>query len=88
MKKSHNKVFKDFILAIPKGKKYFAWFCIYKGEPICLFLQKQNNAYKIINIEHKYCCFEESLSIGTIVYGTIINIKKQEFFCYRRYLLL
>ena len=79
-KKSHNKVFKDVLLAIPKGKKYFAWFFIYKGEPICLFLQKQNNYYKILNIEHRLVCFDESLSIGTIVYGTMVNIKKQNFF--------
>lgn len=79
-KKSHNKVFKDVILAIPKGKKYFAWFFMYKGESICLFLQKQNNSYKIMNIEHKFCCFDASLCIGTLVYGTVIKVKHQEFF--------
>ena len=38
-KKLHKKVQSDIYLTIPKGKKYFAWFKIYKNNPMCFFLK-------------------------------------------------
>ena len=40
-KKLHKKVQSDIYLTIPKGKKYFAWFKIYKNTPICLFFRNK-----------------------------------------------
>lgn len=79
-KNVHNKVFKDVVLAIPKGKKYFAWFTTHRGEPCCLFLEKHSKQKRILSLQHKYCSFDETLSLGSIVYGTVIRIKHQEFF--------
>ena len=76
----HKKVFKDIFLAIPKGKKYFAWFTYYKSNPMCFILEKKFNQCKIVNIEYKLACFDESLCLGTIVYGTIIEIKQHPMF--------
>ena len=38
-KKLHKKVQSDIYLTIPKGKKYFAWFKLYKNNPTCFFLE-------------------------------------------------
>ena len=76
----HNKVFKDICIAIPKGKKCFAWFTLYKGKPICFFLHKDSKRNQIIDIEHYLCSFDEKLCLGTIVYGTFFEYKKQKIF--------
>jgi hypothetical protein len=69
----HKKVYdSDFITAIPEGKKYFAWFSVYKNQNVCYLLEIESNkgisSIKIIN-----ACFNEELcyGIGTILYGTI-----------------
>ena len=79
-KKSHNKVFKDVCLAIPKGQKCFAWFTFYREEPICFFLFKDYKSNKIITIKSHLVCFNELLCAGTVVYGTFINHKQNKFF--------
>ena len=38
-KKLHNKVHSDIYIAIPKGKKYFAWFKTYKKHNLCILLE-------------------------------------------------
>ena len=79
-KKSHNKVFKDICLAIPKGQKCFAWFTLHKGEPVCLFLFKDYKSDRIVTIKSHLVCFNELLCAGTIVYGTFIYHKQNKFF--------
>jgi hypothetical protein len=79
-KKAHKKVFKDICLAIPKGQKYFAWFTILKGEPICLFLQRDIRTGNITKISSHPCCFDEVLCNNTIVYGSQIYFKQNRFF--------
>ena len=79
-KKSHNKVFKDIYLAIPKGQKCFAWFTFHKGSPICLFLFKDYKSNRIITVKSHLVCFNELLCAGTIVYGTFIYHKQNKFF--------
>jgi hypothetical protein len=66
-KKVHNP---DVILAIPEGKKCFAWFTNYKSEKVC-FLLEINNAHKITDISIIQTGFDDSLAIGTIFYGTL-----------------
>ena len=51
-KKLHKKVQSDIYLTIPKGKKYFAWFKMYKNQPICFFLEINRKNKSIKNIEN------------------------------------
>ena len=77
----HNKVNNnektkfDICLAIPCGKKCFAWFTQYKNKNVCLLLDlgKNKNIYdiKIVN-----CVFKNELvygEYGTIFYGTMFH---------------
>lgn len=79
-KKSHNKVFKDICLAIPKGQKCFAWFTIYNGEPNCFILFKDFKSNRIVKVKTFLTCYDEHLCNGTIVYGTYINFKGNNLF--------
>jgi hypothetical protein len=58
---------------IPKGPKYFAWFTYLDNKPICIFLNYENN--EIQTIHHYYVSFKNILSLGTILYGTLIDKK-------------
>ena len=72
----------DFYLAIPKGRKYFAWFHYYKNEPVCYLLCLNRNRRSLDNITITSCCFDKSLCIGkgTILYGTIFFMRNHKFF--------
>lgn len=59
---------------IPKGPKAFAWFTYLEKHPICILLHIEGN--EIQKISHSYVSFKEHLSLGTIVYGTLM---KQQF---------
>jgi hypothetical protein len=63
-------------LFIPKGPKFFAWFTYLDNKPICIFLQ--NDHSEIQTAIHHYVAFKEELSLGTILYGTLID---QRFVC-------
>ncbi len=72
----------DIYLAIPKGMKYFAWFRHFKKFNVCFIMEYDNRRKKIKKIFIKQCCFESSLcnGIGTILYGTMVNLNNQQFF--------
>jgi hypothetical protein len=55
-------------LFIPKGPKLFAWFTYYNNKSICLFYNQDHE-----KIFTKYVSFKEELSLGTILYGTLID---------------
>uniref|UniRef100_A0A6C0EUY4 mRNA capping enzyme adenylation domain-containing protein n=1 Tax=viral metagenome TaxID=1070528 RepID=A0A6C0EUY4_9ZZZZ len=59
---------KNTCLFIPKGPKMFAWFTYYNNNCICVFYNPDNN-----KIFSNYVCFKEELSLGTILYGTLID---------------
>ena len=61
-------------LAIPFGKKYFIWFTYFEDKNICLLLEinKYKNEYSIKNYFPVSASFHSSLSLGTILYGTVI----------------
>jgi hypothetical protein len=61
-----NQLSKSTCFFIPKGPKMFAWFTYYQNKSICLF-------YNEDKIFTKYVCFKEELSLGTILYGTMID---------------
>jgi hypothetical protein len=76
----HKKVFDaNVVLAIPVGKKCFAWFTTKNDKNVCYILEigaeKQIEKYHLVT-----CCFHESLSLGTILYGTLFFHEKRRFF--------
>lgn len=68
----HNKVSNKYnvCLAIPIGKKYFAWFTFHENKDIC-YLFELNKDKKIIKCKIVDVDFNYKLSLGTIVYGTL-----------------
>jgi len=81
-KNSHKKVISDYYVAIPYGKKYFAWFTYHNNENVCIFIEikvEKDGKYSIMSTDIKPVCFKNTLSHGTILYGTIIS--KTNFFC-------
>jgi hypothetical protein len=75
----HKKVYSDFVLAIPEGKKCFAWFTNRKNGNVCYILELGENK-QIFDIRIVNCCFNTSLSYGTIFYGTFFNCLNNTFF--------
>ena len=75
----HKKVYSDFVLAIPEGKKCFAWFTNSKNGNVCYILELGENK-QIFDIKIINCCFNSSLSFGTIFYGTLFNYLNNNFF--------
>uniref|UniRef100_A0A6C0KG71 mRNA capping enzyme adenylation domain-containing protein n=1 Tax=viral metagenome TaxID=1070528 RepID=A0A6C0KG71_9ZZZZ len=76
----HKKVYSDLYLTIPRGKKHFAWFTLYKGKPVCFLLEKDNSQQRIVDISAILCCFNDYLCLGTIVYGTVFTLNDNRFF--------
>jgi hypothetical protein len=74
---AHKKVFTsyDIAFAIPNGKKFFAWFSFYKDTDVC-YLMELNKDKKIVKTTIETTTFHNSLSLGTIFYGTIVNLKE------------
>jgi hypothetical protein len=77
---THNKVYNsDFIVAIPEGKKCFAWFTTVNDKMVCLIMEltdgKQIHDIKIAN-----ACFSHELGYGTILYGTLFYHMNNKFF--------
>jgi hypothetical protein len=76
-KKVHNV---DIMLAIPEGRKCFAWFTSYKEDNVC-FIMELNDSRNIINIKIVLTSFNDKLALGTIFYGTLINYNSSSCFC-------
>lgn len=70
---SHKKVSSNYnlVLAIPGGKKYYAWFSFYKNQNV-LFIFELNKDKKIVKVSIVPCNFHNSLSLGTLLYGVIL----------------
>jgi len=76
----HKKVYNsDIILAIPEGKKYYAWFTTFKTQNVCIMLETNDNK-KICRVEIANVCFHDELSYGTIVYGTMFKYDNTKCF--------
>jgi hypothetical protein len=77
---THKKVFNpDYIVAIPEGKKCFAWFTCVNEKNVCLIMELTINK-KIEDIKITNACFSTELSYGTILYGTVFYSSKNRFF--------
>jgi hypothetical protein len=75
----HKKVYSDFVLAIPEGKKCFAWFTNTNTGNVCYILELKENK-QVYDIKIVNCCFDSCLSYGTIFYGTFFNYLNNNFF--------
>jgi hypothetical protein len=81
-KNTHKKVVSDYYLAIPYGKKYFAWFTYHKNENVCVMIEirvEKDGKFNIVSTDIRPVSFHNSLAHGTILYGTMIP--KSNFFC-------
>ena len=76
---THKKVYSDFVLAIPEGKKCFAWFTNSNNGNVCYILELKENK-QVYDIKIVNCCFDSCLSYGTIFYGTFFNYLNNNFF--------
>jgi len=77
---THKKVYKsDYIVAIPEGKKCFAWFITLNDKAVCLIMELENKN-KIYDIKITNACFSNELAYGTIIYGTILYNSHNRFF--------
>ena len=77
---THNKVFNsDIILAIPEGRKSFAWFTTHNDKNVCLIMELAENK-QISNIKIVNACFNNDLAYGTIFYGTTFYHQYNKFF--------
>jgi hypothetical protein len=69
----------DYVAAIPKGNKYFAYFTYYKNNPVCFIMELTNNK-QIVDIKLFNVCFSSELAYGTIFYGTLFYTSGNRFF--------
>ena len=77
---THNKVYNsDIILAIPEGRKSFAWFTTHNDKNVCLIMELGENK-QITNIKIVNACFNSELVYGTIFYGTTFFHSYNKFF--------
>ena len=81
-KYTHNKVQSDIYLLIPKGRKCFLWFKMYKNKPSCFLMTLNLRTKKITNIQSKKANFDSILCAGkgTILYGTTFFVKENNCF--------
>jgi hypothetical protein len=69
----------DYVVAIPQGKKCFAWFTFIDDKMVCLIMELTNNK-QIIDIKISNACFSNELSYGTVLYGTFLYVSNNKFF--------
>jgi hypothetical protein len=78
---THKKVLgTTILLAIPEGKKCFAWFTSYKNDNVCFILEINENK-NIVDIQIAITSFSNKIVLGTIFYGTFFNNKNTTYFC-------
>ena len=81
-KRIHNKVSSDICLAIPMGKKVFAWFTYIHKHAVCIILEiGRGRDRKIENIYTIQTSFDENIALGTIFYGTNFMYNNRQFIC-------
>jgi hypothetical protein len=71
----------DYVVAIPRGNKCFAYFTYYKNNPVCFIMELDSFSKKrIIEIKLFNVCFSSDLAYGTIFYGTLFYNSGNRFF--------
>lgn len=69
----------DYVVAIPKGVKCFAYFTNYNNKPVC-FIMELTCKKQIVDIKMFNACFSTDLAYGTIFYGTLFYTSGNRFF--------
>lgn len=69
----------DYVVAIPKGTKCFAWITMHENKPTC-FIMELTSKKQIIDIRVFNACFSSELAYGTIFYGTLFYTSGNRFF--------
>ena len=69
----------DICISIPTGKRQFAWFSYDEDGDVC-YLMDLTKEMKISRITQINTDFSQSLSLGTILYGTMCEINGLHFF--------
>lgn len=69
----------DICIAIPTGKKQFAWFTYCGEEDVCYLidLNKDKKVSRMVKIEGN---FNYKLAFGTLIYGTLCIIDEKQVF--------
>jgi hypothetical protein len=76
----HKKVYDaDLVLAVPEGKKCFAWFTVLRTQNVCVIMEISDNK-ELCGFKIVHSCFENKLSYGTIFYGTVFPYEDAQFF--------
>ena len=60
-------------MVVPKGPKTYLWYTYLESSNVCIIMQT-NNKGAFTRIEIQPMCFNEEISYGTILYGTLITI--------------
>ena len=70
---SHKKIPQNYTvcLAIPQSKKYYAYFSFQRGQDVC-YLMELTREKKIGTITVAQTLFHPSLSLGTLLYGSLL----------------
>jgi hypothetical protein len=76
----HNKVQSHYAVAVPMGKKMFAWFTVYNDQNVCLLVDplslRTEGTFGLTQFDTSLCFGE----YGTLVYGTIVKYNQSKFF--------
>ncbi len=74
---AHKKVFPAYnaCLSIPNGKKFIAWFSFDRAKDVC-YLMELNKEKFVSKATVVDTLFHNSLSKGTVIYGTVIPFDK------------
>ena len=79
---SHKKVPSNYqvCLAIPQAKKYYAYFSFHRNQDVC-YIMELTREKKIGQITIAHTLFHPSLSLGTFLYGSLLECapKKYQF---------
>ena len=70
----------DLYMAIPSNHKCFVWFTYLHNNSVCFLIDIVRD--RLSNIRSYPCCFDSALSLGTILYGSLVTTtEKQNVFC-------
>ena len=76
----HKKVYDaNCVIAIPEGKKAFAWFTQYKKQNVCFILETFKK--EITSVKPILTAFHERMAYGSIFYGTTFYYNHSPLFC-------
>ncbi len=65
-------VYSDIIMAIPEGRKSFAWFTTHNDKNVCLIMELAENK-QISNIKIVNACFNSELAIFSLIQQILCN---------------